>query len=598
MANIFIVILLLVLIVLVLIDISGWPVLGVNRLFSKTSNKESPQSESPQSSDSQSFEQFTLSSKTPEQILTDFLRDNGCVLEGVTEDSEKHVKDGHFKYQGYIYIVSFKTDGSREMLLCLPRFAKVNSHDADRSLRICNKVMRTMKFVKLVTEPDEETHEIEFSLSYETMSIDETSLSSFLELSAVVCRFVKEQISSKDFDETAETEADHIYENYLIREAEVARLADSESFALNPDEQITVGYLFERLFADVKSNNIFEMSIYSADRQLEYLKNGNYILNFNLKPIFEILVELKSYDRTATMLVFTDVTLYTFSFTVVEDNEFNAYIRVNAVKTNNGITSREEENPFLANPNPQSFTFLIACDKTTEVNRHKEFEYMWLDAQDKIRDNRENELSEVQKWLKDLEANELSENFYLAYSLILDKLYLQAIDYLMVVYDNIKPSFFELSGSNREFFYEICYLLGLCYYELRQYEKSLYYLDIASSSNSFKHVRLYISVLTRAHDVRVFREINLFDGNVIDVLKQSEEPEAKWLNMHQFMLRQQSAALVHFGDYSTAEKVLKELRTYEESREFAINGLQYLHQLQQRQSTDNSAPEQNDAADK
>lgn len=569
----------LLIILLVLCTVAAWLVFCDKRLFAKTSDKETPPS----------------GNKTPEQILTDFLQTNGCVLEGVTEDSEKHVKEGHFKYQGYIYIVSFKTDGSREMLLCLPAFAKVNSTDADRSLRICNNVMRTMKFVKLVTEPDEETHEIEFSLSYETMSIDETSLRSFLEMSAIICRHVKEQISSKDFNETAETEADQAYENYLIREAEVAGLSDSESFALKPDEQLTVGALFERLYEDEQPQDIYIMSIYSADKQLCHLKGGDNILNFNLKSTFDLIAsQSNSYDHAATMLVFALANVYSFVFTVVEDNEFNTYIRVTAIKALNVVTCAEEQSPGLVNPKPQAFTFLIACDKTTEVNRHKEFEYMWLDAQDKIRDNRENELSEVQKWLKDFEANEMSEKFYRAYDLILNRLYLRAIDYLMVVYNDIKPSFFELSGSNREFFYEICYLLGLCYYELQQYEKSLYYLDIASSSNNFKHVRLYVSVLTRAHDVRVFREINLFDGNVIDVLKQSEEPEAKWINMHQFMLRQQSAALVYFGDYSAAEKVLKELRTYEESRDFAINGLQYLRQLQQRQISDNSAQEQSD----
>ena len=569
----------LLIILLVLCTVAAWLVFCDKRLFAKTSDKETPLS----------------GNKTPEQILTDFLQTNGCVLEGVTEDSKKHVKEGHFKYQGYIYIVSFKTDGSREMLICLPAFAKVNSTDADRSLRICNKVMRTMKFVKLVTEPDDETHEIEFSLSYETMSIDETSLRSFLEMSAIICRHVKEQISSKDFNETAETEADQAYENYLIREAEVAGLSDSESFALKPDEQLTVGALFERLYEDEQPQDIYIMSIYSADKQLCHLKGGDNILNFNLKSTFDLIAsQSNSYDHAATMLVFALANVYSFVFTVVEDNEFNTYIRVTAIKALNVVTCAEEQSPGLVNPKPQAFTFLIACDKTTEVNRHKEFEYMWLDAQDKIRDNRENELSEVQKWLKDFEANEMSEKFYRAYDLILNRLYLRAIDYLMVVYNDIKPSFFELSGSNREFFYEICYLLGLCYYELQQYEKSLYYLDIASSSNNFKHVRLYVSVLTRAHDVRVFREINLFDGNVIDVLKQSEEPEAKWINMHQFMLRQQSAALVYFGDYSAAEKVLKELRTYEESRDFAINGLQYLRQLQQRQNSDNSAQEQSD----
>lgn len=277
----------LLIILLVLCTVAAWLVFCDKRLFAKTSDKETSPS----------------GNKTPEQILTDFLQTNGCVLDGVTEDSKKHVKEGHFKYQGYIYIVSFKTDGSREMLICLPAFAKVNSTDADRSLRICNKVMRTMKFVKLVTEPDDETHEIEFSLSYETMSIDETSLRSFLEMSAIICRHVKEQISSKDFNETAETEADQAYENYLIREAEVAGLSDSESFALKPDEQLTVGALFERLYEDEQPQDIYIMSIYSADKQLCHLKGGDNILNFNLKSTFDLIAsQSNSYDHAATML--------------------------------------------------------------------------------------------------------------------------------------------------------------------------------------------------------------------------------------------------------------------------------------------------------
>jgi hypothetical protein len=110
--------------------------------------------------------------------------------------------------------------------------------------------------------------------------------------------------------------------------------------------------------------------------------------------------------------------------------------------------------------------------------------------------------------------------------------------------------------------------------ELNQMQKALYYLEVASHSNAYKHVQEYINCLSNTN--------SSYTLNVIEyVTNRSPKPELdkdieEW-NFHiAFLKRRKLYELIERKMYKDAEKLIDELLDNPYCKEFAQGELEYL----------------------
>ncbi len=65
----------------------------------------------------------------------------------------------------------------------------------------------------------------------------------------------------------------------------------------------------------------------------------------------------------------------------------------------------------------------------------------------------------------------------------------------------------QLSSKERGQFYEVCFMLGYCYDEMRQYDIGHYYLSLLDGTDNIAHVCEMVNNLANNNDPRVISYI-------------------------------------------------------------------------------------------
>ena len=125
----------------------------------------------------------------------------------------------------------------------------------------------------------------------------------------------------------------------------------------------------------------------------------------------------------------------------------------------------------------QSHSVLLAYDLRTTKQLQDEFVYMWKEAKSKMANGEENQLTEEQQLLAKVEHVDAARFVYRSRTLYRQKRYYEAVACLENAYRVLNADFQKLSKAERGVFFEVCYMLGFCYNELRQYDRAYYYLS-------------------------------------------------------------------------------------------------------------------------
>lgn len=522
---------------------------------------------------------------TTDYILREFLSKNGCKFEDENVGDD-NVKTATFIYRGGMFVAQYRID-STELLLAFPRCFDSTTDDSEKYLMICNELTHNLKYVKFVVEFDETDNHIFISISHETMNVSEEMIESFTSLAFAFQDEVRKRIEdgSSNLLKNPEYVLDIKREKYLLDELELYS-DDSVPSEVKRGNVMCLGQMIETLFTRENVNDFSRMTCIYPNDKIHIIDDSYVISNFNvLDAVYD--KENDSCVEELTLLVRTQLNTYTFNILPRDNTEYVVYFSISAAKSS---TLQQEDVKHLGHrPRPSAVSFLIAYDKTTEKNKQKEFEYMWLDAQDKRREGREDELSEEQKWLVNLEENDFSYQFYWGKKNMLANRYLEAIERMQPLYESMRADFFNYDQSSKDLFFDVCYILGMSYLKLQQLEKAFYYLDFSSSVSRPKYGVPFINTLIKAGDLRVFRELDLLDSHLLNMIKQMPdgEPSDDQLQYHLYLMRKNAAARLFFKDYDVAESIFKELLEFDETREYAEKELQYLEFLRKQSNNDN-----------
>jgi len=235
----------------------------------------------------------------------------------------------------------------------------------------------------------------------------------------------------------------------------------------------------------------------------------------------------------------------------------------------------------------QSHSVLLAYDLRSTKQLQDEFVYMWKEAKSKVANGEENQLTEEQRLIANVESVDAARFVYRSRTLYRQKRYYEAISCLESAYRLLNSNIDKKSLEERNLFLEVCYMLGFCYNELQQYDRAYYYLTFVTGVNRTLYAEEYVNCMIYLGD---YRSLMTIDGILEDLhnsIVEDEEGEFEQ-SVHsflQFLYRRKAYVLVELHRFDEAEEMLRQMIDDPESGDFALDELAYIQQLREKDKT-------------
>ena len=235
----------------------------------------------------------------------------------------------------------------------------------------------------------------------------------------------------------------------------------------------------------------------------------------------------------------------------------------------------------------QSHSVLLAYDLRSTKQLQDEFVYMWKEAKSKVANGEENQLTEEQRLIANVESVDAARFVYRSRILYRQKRYYEAISCLENAYRLLNSNIDKKSLEERNLFLEVCYMLGFCYNELQQYDRAYYYLTFVTGINRTLYAEEYVNCMIYLGD---YRSLMTIDGILEDLhnsIVEDEEGEVEQ-SVHpflQFLYRRKAYVLVELHRFDEAEEMLRQMIDDPESGDFALDELAYIQQLREKDKT-------------
>ena len=371
---------------------------------------------------------------------------------------------------------------------------------------------------------------------------------------------------------------------FLLREQELRHQKKGADWRQNDKEAATLRQWMDKVFGFV--DVVFSELIVITD-ELMTISDREAIATYNLS---DSLIANGAFVRQKAMLdlVFflpahpTTRRRMTFSIQQADGCDDILYYQVVAtlLPLPSGIgrplNSREVQ--------VQSQAVLLAYDLRSTKQLQDEFVYMWKEAKSKMANGEENQLTEEQQMLAKVEHVDAARFVYRSRTLYRQKRYYEAIACLENAYRLMNPNYQRLSKAEKSVFSEVCYMLGFCYNELRQYDRAYYYLSLIIGLNHALYAQGYVNCLINLGDHRALMAIDSILGDLRSSLSEDEDDEIEHplRPFLQFLYRRKSYVLIELRRLDEAEEILRQMMDDPESADFALDELAYIQQLREK----------------
>lgn len=265
----------------------------------------------------------------------------------------------------------------------------------------------------------------------------------------------------------------------------------------------------------------------------------------------------------------------------VEDQvEGNDYVSVLFIQPTSPLSPVNSETSLATVRNSLTHRFLLVREAVDDEQREAEFRYQWQETQDAM--HRGEKLSDDQRFMALSVVPNVGFNLYWGRRFFNSNRYYEALQHLENAYRALNPNFEQLNKNAREHFYELCYFIGFCYAELKQYERAYFYLDIVYPQNSVRYATEYVNLLVNTQDFRAMGTIERLIKSIEQELArlESEEKDEEGLQaFHRFLQRRKGYVLIDLKKLDEAEQVFQALLDFPDSEQQAIDELMYIEQL-------------------
>ena len=235
----------------------------------------------------------------------------------------------------------------------------------------------------------------------------------------------------------------------------------------------------------------------------------------------------------------------------------------------------------------ESHSALLAYDLRSTKQLQDEFVYMWKEAKIKIVSGEARQLTEEQQLIANVVNMDAGGFVYRGKVLYQQKRYYEATASLENAFRLLYSGFLKLNREERNIFFEVCFMLGFCYNELRQYERAFYYLTFTLDLRRAGYAEAYVNCLINMGDFRSLRSIDGFLDELRNAVSDGdeEELESRFRLLLRFLYRRKTYVLIEMRRLDEAEKILLRMADDPDNADFARDELAYIRHLR-RTGTD------------
>ncbi len=514
-----------------------------------------------------------------------------------------------FDFQGGHFIAIFyKNCVGVEIIY--PRFLSIDTTDVNALRMLINQANAANIVFKFTYSINEEKNDVDVSLSFFVNSFNDSQLQALLEQCFMEQRrfsnAYQNLVENNTSDDPETDNKNKLRQRFLIKQQEFLTQHQDLQFRTDQLQQLTLLQLMTKL-EDAQSLHFKSLQIV-RDGQLDTVEGHDAIGSFNLSSAIIEDNEFKADHAVAIvhynkLSEFDDIDtpeqdlIATITFKSDGSDGSTLYYRVNVTLD---FYRTQSDKPAINIPDKVShFSLLVAHDIADPKKKLQEFDYMWKDAQIKLRDNQTDELTDEQRVILYISVPSIAYCTYWGKKYYYEQRYYEALLFLEAAYQSWNKNFFNLNEKEKSAFYDICYHIGFCYCELKLYKQAYYYLDIVGDIGRIDFAMEHVNTLANASDIRIFRTI----GNILnDVQEQynlnDDDVPENITNFVSFLRRRNAYSLIEFGKLDDAEEEFKKLLNDPLSHDYALQELAYIKNLRNindaKEVLENEADNSND----
>lgn len=506
--------------------------------------------------------------KTAEDVFKAFCEEKRCECTLVEEDEgDRNYK---FLYQGGTFTCYIDQRYDDTLLLSLSGFiTKPYTTQNLQSVRdMCEELNYNYRYGKLVY-----TYENDNRLSVHIDADIFNPTPQLLEFYIKACFLIAGKARDMLNNPHVPSEEDIIRrrrEQQMIQEGEIAHQQPFHANAQNLPRVGDIRHLMTIFFRQEEDvEDMLSMTLV-RDTETEQIVQRDKIAHFN---VFSTMIdgegaEAQMRATPAVLSLETTFRHYTFTLHPVSDNKDTIYIRLTALMVPyDNLQHDMPEGAYV----PQSLSVLLTYDRDAE----KTLEHYRL-------------RSEIQK-----KPGNIKALYEYGHQLVLEKRFTEAVIALTPLFNTMRHNFFHSSEERRKLFFDLCYDLGYCYTDLRQYEMAFYYLSLAHPQNRIDYSSEYFNCLANSEDIRIFRELTLEKEQIERLVKEIDDSDESGMeenvqrreqlaNYYAFLQRRYGYALINCNKLDDAENVFKSLLNHAPSHDYAQHELDYIAQLKKQ----------------
>lgn len=241
--------------------------------------------------------------------------------------------------------------------------------------------------------------------------------------------------------------------------------------------------------------------------------------------------------------------------------------------------------------NPVTGSVLLAYDLSSESQHKAEFSFMWDDMNDKIAENKTDELTPEQQAIYSVTRPSIAFYVYWGKRLMREERFLEAGIQLKRAWNAYNDVYLLKKGEIKKF-HEISYLIGTCLYKLNRPEEALFFLNIPEDNENVNYYYMKLKCMIAANDPNTVSQMDYTLLQTEKQIRSFEENEDSvpvlLYELRTFLHRSKIELFINRRYLEPALKLCQEMLKAKEDMDFVLESLRTIKHLREQQS-DSSA---------
>lgn len=521
------------------------------------------------------------------QLISEALKSLNCAYNWGEDHDDLLVK---YDYQSGHFRIRLEKE-SPYVRLCYLFFFDTSLENLEQVRQLCNQCNINTETLRIVYSINDQKNMVDVHLVTGLLLNEKTAEDVLTRAMTDMFRWQNafnrrfNEIADNAKSESKDQEQDNAHwrrELFLLREQEIMHQATGPDWRQDVDNKITLRQMLATTM-DIRDLSPLHMSVgtsgsvsqVAADDILDYdlsspiIANGSFVEDSAILSLTYFDAKHPDAERRLLMNICSEK---------VADEALYYRVTITSIplSVQPQVTFGSSEN------RPDSRSVLVAYDLTSPKQRLDEFRYMWKEALDKEKKGETDTLTDEQRLISDCMNPQLGNNLYRGKVLFEQKRFYEALLHLENAFVVMQSAFKDMKISVKEKFFEVSYLIGFCYCELKRYRLAYYYLEMTLPLHRITYTEEYINALVNGGD---FRAINIIDGLLTDMETaqefgdDDEQPQDFVLAFVSFLKRRKAYVFIDQQRYDEAEKLLKKMLDDPDNSDFALNELAYIQKM-------------------